>query len=117
MFIEQLRPFIHETIEDGYLLDIWNNMMSRWNISQNFTQKDLDEFEQFLSKLMEIERACVEEGDDYPIVVMKSNLYECFVQINKSNEQNWTYVLHPYGYHQQWEIFNVIREGRKLGNL
>ncbi|MFV9511571.1 hypothetical protein [Tepidibacillus sp. LV47] len=110
MILEQIQPFIKETKENGFILDIWQTMLKQWRVSKNIPIKDQADLEQFISKMMEIERACVEEGDGRPIVFMKKDLQECHVIIEKNNGEKRRYVLHPYGYNMQWEIFKVEKE-------
>ncbi|TCS83111.1 hypothetical protein [Tepidibacillus fermentans] len=110
MIFEQIQPYIKEIKDEGFILEIWQAMLNQWRVLQNISIEDQADFEQFLSKMMEIERACVEEGDQRPIVFMKKDLQECHVEIAKRNGEKWRYVLHPYGYQMQWEIFKVEKE-------
>ncbi len=108
----QLIPFIESEEEEGYRLNLWQPMMKQWDLPKNRT-KENEKFEQFLSKMMEMERACVEEGDDRPVIFLRKNLQECKIDIIKRNGEKWTYILHPFGYNENWEIFDVIRGNKK----
>ena len=106
MNFDQIKPFIVKTIEEGYTLELWNKMLTTWGIKNNKNEES--EFEQFLSKLMEFHRACVEEGDKMPTIFMKKDFRECRIELVKLNGKRITYVLHPFGYNGQWEIFRVV---------
>jgi len=112
MNLKQIAPLIEKEHEQAYLLNLWHPMMKQWGITKN-DAKDEHDFKRFISKMMEIERACVEEGDKRPIVFMRKDFLECKVIIYKKNKEKWIYFLQPFGYDGNWEIFNVSREKTK----
>ena len=84
-------------------------MMKSWGIIKNNPIEKNKDFEKFISKMMEMERACIEEGDQRPIVFLRKDFLECRVEIIKKNGERWTYILNPFGYEGNWEIFDVVR--------
>ncbi|GBF10288.1 hypothetical protein [Tepidibacillus sp. HK-1] len=116
MNLKQLESFIHEVTDEGYILNLWEPMMKEWTISstrQVLTEHDKEDqidFERFISKMMEMERACMEEKDQRPTVIMRKDFRECKVELQKANGEVWVYILQPYGYQGTWEIFRVDRK-------
>jgi len=103
--LQTIMSYIVGENEAEYVLNIWEPMLSKWQL-----EEEKSEWEGFLSKMMEMERACVEEGDQRPIVTINKSLNECRVKITKRNNEIWTYILLPYGFQKNWEIFKVDRK-------
>lgn len=108
--LDYLQEFIVVENEDEYILNIWQPLMKKWGRIQNTNNKNNHKFESFLSKMMEMERVCLEEGDERPIVSISKEFNESKVIIKKRSGERWIYYLNPYGYQENWEIFKVERE-------
>lgn len=112
MNLEQMSAFIIEEKDNGYLLDVWKPMLSVWSINLK-TNDNTYLLESFLSKMMEFQRACLEEGDQLKEVWINKDFKECHIHLIKHTGAFWKYTLAPSGFKGQWEIFDVIRAKEK----
>lgn len=106
MFYKEIEPFIIEEKENYFVIDVWNPKLYKLG---KLIQKTDSDFEQYLSKLMEFERACVDKTDSRPIVRMRKDFFESIIELPKQNGEILVYTLHPSGFNGQWEIFKVDR--------
>ncbi len=109
MNFDQIQSFIIEERDNGYLLDVWKSMQRKWKLSFAESNTVYGSLESFLSKLLEFQRACTEDGDSEPEVWINNAFQESHIALQKKNGERWRYILHPTGFQGNWEIFKVIR--------
>lgn len=107
MKYEHIKPYIQLENDNEYILELWNRNIISFNPIIEDGKAIYNNFEQFLSKMLEIERTFIEKVDQRPEIALKKDFKECLVKIKKQNGDLVLLTLYPYGYWGSWEIFKV----------